>query len=247
MRVWRHRRALWPRYTPLPPAPFFAWGLYMVLAGRLRWDHVAMMLLVPALAYGTATTKRICVGAYPMALVGLLYDMMKLVQNVGVTVARVRVCDLRAAEMALFGITVGGERMTLHDWFLVHHSTFADLWCAVPYGTFIFVDLGFCFYLYWNDLRAMQHLRGASSSSTSSGSRPTLSIPQRRRGTSTTTVARSTSRRARARDTRSPASTGSSASTTSPACRGARATCSARCPRSTSRIRCSSSSSAGRT
>ena len=155
-RAWRHMRGLWPRWTLLPPAPFFAYGLYVALMGRLRWDHVALMLAVPLLAYATPATKRVCVGAYPMALVGLLYDMMKLVQNVGVSVDRVHVCDLRAAELALFGVTSAGQRITLHDWFLTHHSTAADVWCAIPYGTFIFVDLGFCFWLFFRDLGAMQ-------------------------------------------------------------------------------------------
>ncbi len=156
MRAWRHLRALWPRWTLLPPAPFVAYGLYVLATGRLRWDHVALIVLVPALAYGNAATKRICVGAYPMALVGLLYDLMKLVQNVGVTVDRVHVCDLRDAELALFGLTVGGQRITIHDWFLTHHSTLVDVWCAIPYGTFIFVALGFCFWLGARDLRSMQ-------------------------------------------------------------------------------------------
>ena len=156
MRAWRHVRALWPRWTLLPPAPFWAYGAYVALAGRLRWDHVALMIAVPLLAYATPATRRVCIGAYPMALVGLLYDMMKLVQDVGVTVDRVHVCDLRDAEIALFGITAGGQRITLHDWFLSHHSTVVDLWCAIPYGTFIFVDLAFCFWLFFKDLGAMQ-------------------------------------------------------------------------------------------
>jgi hypothetical protein len=155
-RLWRHMRALWPRWTLLPPAPFFAYGAYVVAKGTLRWDHVALMLAVPLLAYGSEKTKRICVGAYPMALVGLLYDLMKLVQNVGVSVDRVHVCDLRDAELALFGLGAGASRITLHDWFLAHHATFVDVWCAIPYGTFIFVDLGFCFWLFWRDLAAMQ-------------------------------------------------------------------------------------------
>jgi hypothetical protein len=150
-------RGLWPRWTLLPPAPFVAYGLWVALRGQLRWEHVALTLVVVVLAYATPTTKRICVGAYPMALVGLLYDLMRYVQRLGVRVDTVHLCDLRDAEAALFGMTIGGERVTVHDWFLVHHSTLADLWCAVPYGTFIFVDLGFCIYLYWRDLRAMQH------------------------------------------------------------------------------------------
>lgn len=156
-RLWAHMRRLWPRWTLLPPAPFILYGLVMLLRGELRWDHVAMMVLVPALAYTNEKSKKLCEASYAMGLTGLFYDAMRYFRDVGVSPERVHLCDLRALEIKLFGITMGGERVTVHDWFLTHHWDALDLWCAVPYGTFIFASLGCAVVLYGRDYRAVQH------------------------------------------------------------------------------------------
>ncbi|MCC6522277.1 MAG: inositol phosphorylceramide synthase [Polyangiaceae bacterium] len=149
-------RSLWPRYTLLPPLPFAAYFLVVAGLGRVRVDHVIMVLLVPALAYGNAATKKLCVGTYPMALVGLLYDAMGPLKNLGLTPENVHNCDLRAVELALFGVGSGAERMTLQDWFLEHHSPVLDVYFAIPYGLYIFAALGFGVYLYFRDFRRLQ-------------------------------------------------------------------------------------------
>jgi membrane-associated phospholipid phosphatase len=103
-------------------------------------------------------TKRLFLGIYPLGLVGLFYDTMRLVQNVGVTPQSVHLCDLRAYEMAVFGVTSGGQRMTLHDWFQTHRwgwSPGLDLTCAFPYAAFILVCFGFAVWLYWRDYPRM--------------------------------------------------------------------------------------------
>jgi phosphatidylglycerophosphatase A len=94
-------------------------------------------------------------GILPLALVGVLYDSMRLVQGVGVTTARVHLCDLRSHELALFGITADGRRETLHDWFLSHPSPVLDAVCAVPYGTFILVCVACAAWLYARDTPRM--------------------------------------------------------------------------------------------
>ena len=94
-------------------------------------------------------------GIYPIGLVGLLYDSMRLVQQLGVTPDRVHVCDLRAKELALFGFTVDGERVTVHDWFQAHPSAFLDDLCAIPYATFILVCVACATWLYVRDYRRM--------------------------------------------------------------------------------------------
>jgi membrane-associated phospholipid phosphatase len=66
------------------------------------------------------------------------------------------VCDLRAYELALFGVNTSAGRVTLQDYFLAHSSSFADLYFSVPYGTFIYVSVFFAFYLYWKDITALQ-------------------------------------------------------------------------------------------
>jgi len=66
-------------------------------------------------------------------------------------VDRVHVCDLRAVEARFFG--VGGG--TLHDWFQVHHSSLLDVFCAVPYATFILWCVLGAVYLYRKDRKRM--------------------------------------------------------------------------------------------
>jgi inositol phosphorylceramide synthase catalytic subunit len=156
-RLWQHMRSLWPRYTLLPPLPFLIYGAVMVSIGNLRWDHAVMMFVLPFLAYFNAQTKKLFTGGYAIAFTALLYDGMRYVRNVGVSVDRVHVCDLRDIELRFFGMTgPGGERITVQDWFTTHHATWLDLYCAIPYGTFIFACLGCAIVLWGRDYRAVQ-------------------------------------------------------------------------------------------
>ena len=114
-------------------------------------------LVVPILAFASASTKKLFVGVYPIAMVGILYDSMRFFKNLGITPSRVHDCDLRRIELSLFGVTSDGVKMTLHDWFQAGHTTrFLDFWCAIPYGTFIFVSIAFAAFLYRRDYLALR-------------------------------------------------------------------------------------------
>jgi inositol phosphorylceramide synthase catalytic subunit len=113
-----------------------------------------MAVLVTALAYGNERTKKLFLGLVPLALVAMLYDAMRFVRNVGLTESRVHVCDLRAAEMQWFGLTVGDVRMTLQDWFQAHSALWLDVLCAVPYAAFIWVVFGYAIFLVFRDFSA---------------------------------------------------------------------------------------------
>jgi inositol phosphorylceramide synthase catalytic subunit len=151
---WRHARALWPRWTLLPPLPFVLWTAFCWARGLLRWEHVALTVVVTALAYGTARTRDLLRGLYPMGLVALLYDGMRFFKNVGLGPGRIHDCDLRALDLRLFGLSSGGERITVHDWLLPRGSLPLDLYAAVPYGTYLFACVGFAAFLYFRDLRS---------------------------------------------------------------------------------------------
>lgn len=147
-----HVRSLWPRWPLLPVAPFWAAFVYRAARGELRWDRVAGMIFLPTLlAYLGPRSKRIYFGFLPIGCVGLLYDFMGAVKDWGLSPARIHVCDLRAVESRLFGFRLGGEPMTLHDWFLVHHHPVVDAICAVPYGVFIFAIMGYAIFLVTRD------------------------------------------------------------------------------------------------
>jgi len=149
-------RRLWPRFTLAPALPFWGWALFWAIRGQLRWDHVVLALLVAGLAYGNAITKRLFIGLLPLGFVALFYDAMRFVKNVGLTEANVHLCDLRAAELRWFGVTVAGERMTLQDWFQAHSAFWLDALCAIPYGTFLYVVAGYAVFLFVRDFAAQQ-------------------------------------------------------------------------------------------
>jgi membrane-associated phospholipid phosphatase len=155
IRFWGHLRALWPGLTILAPLPFVLHAIWALSQGRFHWENVAVLGTALALFAIGPRTKKLFIGAYPLGLVGLLYDTMKLIENVGVTQDSVHLCDLRALEIKLFGITMDGKPATLHDWLQVHSSPFLDRVCAIPYATFIFVCFGCAVWLYFKDYPAM--------------------------------------------------------------------------------------------
>jgi membrane-associated phospholipid phosphatase len=102
------------------------------------------MVIMPALAYCSERTRRLFLAVFPLALLGLTYDAMRYVRDVGLSPARVHVCDLRALDSALFG----RPGWTVHDWVQAHPRVWLDRLCAVPYGTFLFATVAFGLFLY---------------------------------------------------------------------------------------------------
>jgi hypothetical protein len=154
-RLWRHLRALWPGWTILAPLPFLLHAAWAVSQGRFHGENAAVLALVIVLFSTGPRAKRLFLGIYPIGLVGLLYDTMRVVQHVGVSPDRVHLCDLRAGELALFGVDMDGQRVTLHDWFQAHPSPLLDGVCAIPYATFIFVCIACAVWLYLRDYPRM--------------------------------------------------------------------------------------------
>ena len=150
-RVLAHLRSLWPRYPFWPSMPFWLLALFWAVQGKLRWDHIAVALLTTILAYWSTWTKRLFLGILPIGLVGVLYDTMKVVKNVGLTKDNVHVCDVRAIDQRFFGLDMNGTRATLHDWFQLHSTPFFDVYCAIPYGIFIGVVIAYSVYLFRRD------------------------------------------------------------------------------------------------
>ncbi len=154
-----------PRWVPPPTrtmlgwllaiAPFMAWTLRCYAVGERRWEFAVFIVGMPLLAFAAESTRKLLLGLYPIAVVGLLYDAMRYVQDLGVTPARLHDCDIRAVESRLFGFGLGGGR-TVHDWLQAHTSPVLDVLCSIPYGTFIFAMLAMAVYLYFADFPALQ-------------------------------------------------------------------------------------------
>jgi inositol phosphorylceramide synthase catalytic subunit len=155
-RLWAHMRALWPRHTLLPALPLVIWSLISILRGERRWELMSLVVLGPALAYTNKTTKKLLIGVYPLALVGLLYYVMNFGRNIGLTPSRIHTCDLRALDVRLFGVMADGHKVALGEWLQRYSSTTLDILCAIPYGTFIFAMVAYAVYLYRVDFTLLQ-------------------------------------------------------------------------------------------
>lgn len=149
------RQAWWPI------VPFAGYAIVSAFRHDLRVEHFLFIAVVAALAYTGPRTKALLAGLYPIGLVGLLYDAMRPLKNVGLTADRVHVCDVRGLEARLFGFDWNGTRVTLHDWFRAHESIALDLFAAIPYATFIFVCIATAIWLYVVDRPAMKRFTWA--------------------------------------------------------------------------------------
>lgn len=132
-------------------SPWVLYALYVWARGDLRPEPLIVVAIVTALAYAGPRSRELMRGLYPIGLVFIVYDGMRPFQKIGLTEARVHVCDLRAVEASLFGS--GGH--TLHDYWQVHHWPVLDLICAVPYATFILWCTAGAIFLYFRDRPAM--------------------------------------------------------------------------------------------
>jgi hypothetical protein len=139
----------------LGPLPFVVHALWSAATHRFRVEHAIELALVGVWFVAGPRLKRLLAGGYPLALVGLLYDAMRAVMDVGVSPESVHLCDLRAREVALFGVETGGVRGSLHDWFQAHSSPALDRICAIPYGTFILVCVATAMFFYFRDYPRM--------------------------------------------------------------------------------------------
>ena len=150
-RLAAHVRSLWPRWPLWPSAPFWLLAAFWAVQGKLRWDHLAVAVLTTVLSYGSVWTKRLYLGILPIGLVGVLYDSMRVVKNVGLTRDNVHVCDVRAIDQRFFGLDLNGTRATWHDYLQQHSTPFWDVYCAIPYGIFIGVVIAYSVYLFRRD------------------------------------------------------------------------------------------------
>ncbi len=135
--------------------PVAGWAIASAARRDLRVGHVVLIGVVAALAHAESRARDWLRGLYPMVLVALLYDGLRPLKNLGLTAARVHVCDVRALDARLFGVTVAGVRMTWHDWFRIHHTLALDVACSIPYATFLLFCVAAAVWLCFVDRPAM--------------------------------------------------------------------------------------------
>ncbi|MEZ4373489.1 MAG: phosphatase PAP2 family protein [Polyangiaceae bacterium] len=146
-------RALWGPWWPLPLLVFPSYSLIMLAIGDLRPEHVGLSIVVWILAVIGPRSKRFLVDISPYFVVALGYDLVRYARPVFVSADRVLGCQLRQAEVSLFGFGTGH---TPGDWLQGHHLPALDVFFAVPYTIFIYVAFIYAAYLYFVDRQRMR-------------------------------------------------------------------------------------------
>lgn len=139
------------------PLPFVAWAGVCAVIGALRPEHVALAIVAPALAWAGQRSAKLFAGLLPIGLLGLVYDAMRWVKDVGLSPARVHACDLQAFDARVFGVRgPDGAPLSLPGFWRAHAHPVLDALCAVPYATFIFVAIGVAVWLWRRDPEAFR-------------------------------------------------------------------------------------------
>lgn len=151
MILLRHARALWGPLWWLPALPWLAYVALLARRGAARWDHVAVAALVATSVYASQRSRRLFLNALPFLLLFLAYDGVKQLGVGLVAPGDVLGCELRAAELALFGVEIGGRRLTPGEVLARLQRPALDLLCALPYGAYVPVMLAHWLHLYRTD------------------------------------------------------------------------------------------------
>ena len=147
-------RCRWPGAWIHAPFLFTYWAALMAAVGRLRIDHLLAAAAAHCLGFASAATARFLRAFFGYALVGLSYDASRFIERLGLSPDRVLLCNLRRAELAVFGVPVSGRTETLQDLFLRHHSPAADLFFSLPYGLYLLIAALFAVWLFRRDEHA---------------------------------------------------------------------------------------------
>ncbi len=117
--------------------------------GDIRPEHIVIVVVTLGAWLASHITRDIMREALPALPIAIGFDSLRYLRPIFVTADRVHACDLRAFELALFGV---GPDMTLPDYFAIHHAPAFDLFFAIPYAAFIWVLIVYGFSLYFRNL-----------------------------------------------------------------------------------------------
>lgn len=123
--------------------------LFLVLTSvciGLRLEHLLMTGLFLFLFFVSGTTRKLAVALLPFVVFAISYDWMRVYPNYRVN--DIDVEGLYQAEKSLFGLTLGGERLTLCEFFNLHHAPIADALAGFFYLCWVPVPILFGLYLY---------------------------------------------------------------------------------------------------
>jgi membrane-associated phospholipid phosphatase len=137
-------------------APLALWALWCLAHGERRWEHVVVSLLMATVATRQRNAALFW-GLFPLLTLGLLNDWRRFLP--AADPAHVHLCDVRALEVRLFGRP--GSNATLHDGLQAHATRTFDLLCAVPYGAYLYVVVGYAYFAYRRNAPSMAQFSSA--------------------------------------------------------------------------------------
>ncbi len=127
-------------------AAYFAWFYWFV---GLRPEHVFLYFFALALFYAHRTTRRFLFAFAVFIAYWIIYDSMRVMPNYEVN--PIHVAEPYQIEKAWFGIDEPDARLTLNEYFRIHHSPFLDILSGLFYLNWVPVPLIFAFWLLRND------------------------------------------------------------------------------------------------
>lgn len=137
-----------PRESIVVVAALAIWLAVTALCVGLRPEHLGMAILIAALLFATAPSRRLVVALLPFIVFGISYDWMNIVHNY-----EVKTVDIEAiynAEKNLFGIATAQGTLTPNEFFALHTSAVMDFLGGFFYLCWVPVPIIYGLWLYFN-------------------------------------------------------------------------------------------------
>ena len=112
-----------------------------------RPEHIFMAVLIAAMFFAGAPSRRLVVALVPFALFGISYDWMNLCPNY--TVNHVDIAGLYETEKSLFGISQYGKLYTPNEFLAMHTHSVLDFLGGVFYLCWVPLPIIFGLWLYF--------------------------------------------------------------------------------------------------
>lgn len=132
--------------------PFILAFFYLVFVSftmGIRTEHVLTISFVLACYYLHAKSRLFAKDFSPLLLFGILYDNLRLIPKRWAGTIHVELPY--RIEKALFGIHVGGQKITLCDYFKDHTHWILDLYAGASYSLHLAIPILFAFFLWIKD------------------------------------------------------------------------------------------------
>jgi hypothetical protein len=92
------------------------------------------------------STRRLFKNLVPFLVFGVVYDLTHITEPL-VRYLRIHVSEIYQLEKVLFGITTQAGRVTLNEFFAVHHAPAVDFVTGCAYIVYLYWAIGFAIYL----------------------------------------------------------------------------------------------------